>query len=155
MEDVIYKFIHDHLYMHVILIVLAFAGTLTAMGIDLIFGVKKAKERQEARTSTGYKKTSVKAQKYFSPMLCLTVIDVMSSIVIPIPAFTMMWAAYCIFCEFKSVREKSWEKAEILKAQKTMSVVIENKEDIAKLVSEFLFNNKDKDEEKNENNENN
>lgn len=39
MEDLVYGFIHDHLYMHVILIVLAFAGTLTAMGIDLVFGV--------------------------------------------------------------------------------------------------------------------
>lgn len=145
MEDVIYNFIHDHLYMHVILIVLAFAGTLVAMAIDLVFGVRKARERNEAATSTGLKKTATKAQKYFSPMLCLTVIDVMASIIVPIPAFTMMWAAYCVFCEFKSVREKSWEKAEILKAQKTMNVVIENKEDIAKLVSEFLFN-RDKEE---------
>lgn len=150
MQDVIYTFIHDHLYKHVILIVLAFAGVLTAMGVDLVFGVRKAKQRNEARTSTGLKKTATKGQKYFSPMLCLTVIDIMASIIIPVPAFTLMWAAYCVFCEFKSVREKSWEKAEMLKAQKTMSVVIENREDIAKLVGEFLFNSKEEKEKNNE-----
>ena len=147
MKDVIYNFINEHLMIHVVIITLAYAGVIISMFVDLVFGVKKAKERNEARTSTGYKKTSTKAQKYFSPMLCLTVIDVMASVIVPFPVFTMAWAAYCIFCEFKSVREKSWEKAEMLKAQKTMSVVIENKEDIAKLVGEFLFNTKEGKEE--------
>lgn len=43
------------------------------------------------------------------------------------------------FCEFKSVREKSWEKAELRKAEKTMSVIIENKDDIARIVAKVLF----------------
>lgn len=46
------------------------------------------------------------------------------------------------FCEFISVREKSWEKAELRKAEKTMSVIIENKEDIAKLAAQILFESK-------------
>ena len=53
----------------------------------------------------------------------------------------MIWTGYCIFCEFKSVREKSWEKAELRKAEKTMSVIIENKDDIAKIMSQILFDN--------------
>ena len=61
-------------------------------------------------------------------------------VVLPAPAFSMVWAAYCVYCEFKSVREKSWQKAEIQKAGKTMSVIIENKDDIAKLAAEILFN---------------
>ena len=51
----------------------------------------------------------------------------------------MLWAAYCVFCEFKSVREKSWEKAELRKAEKTMSIIIENKDDIARLAAQILF----------------
>lgn len=139
MEDVIYNFIHDHLLIHVILIALAFAMVIIAMAFDLIFGVKKAKCRGEARTSTGLKKTAAKAQKYFSPMAVLCLIDILSSVIIPFPAFTMAWAIYCILCEFISIREKSWEKAELRKAEKTMSVIIENKDDIAKVLSQILF----------------
>lgn len=51
----------------------------------------------------------------------------------------MIWTGYCIFCEFKSVREKSWEKAELRKAENTMSVIIENKDDIAKILAQILF----------------
>ena len=43
---------------------------------------------------------------------------------------------------FLRVREKSWEKAELRKAEKTMSVIIENKEDIAKLAAQILFESK-------------
>ena len=143
MKDAIYDFINDHLYRHILIIALAYAGVIVSMFIDLIFGVKKAKELKIDTTSTGYKKTTVKAQKYFSPMLCLTVIDIMGSVVIPIPTFTMCWAGYCIFCEFVSVREKSWKKAELQKAAKTMSVVIENKDDIAKLVAQLIYKNKE------------
>lgn len=51
----------------------------------------------------------------------------------------MIWTGYCISCEFKSVREKSWEKAELRKAENTMSVIIENKDDIAKIMAQILF----------------
>ena len=60
----------------------------------------------------------------------------------------MIWTVYCIFCEFISVREKSWEKAELRKAEKTMSVIIENKEDIAKLAAQILFESNKKEEKK-------
>ncbi len=51
----------------------------------------------------------------------------------------MIWAAWCIFCEFKSVREKAWTKAELRKAEKTMRVIVENRDDIAKMVSEMVL----------------
>jgi hypothetical protein len=107
-----------------------------------------AKKRGEARTSTGYKKTASKAQKYFSPFMVLVFIDLICCVVIPFPVFSMFWAAYCVFCEFKSVREKSWQKAELRKAEKTMSVIIENKDDIAKLAAQILFETNKKEEEK-------
>ena len=37
------------------------------------------------------------------------------------------------------MREKSWQKEELRKAEKTLSVIIENKDDLAKLVAAVLF----------------
>lgn len=148
MIDVIENFIREHMMIHIILIALAMAAMLGAMAVDFIFGIKKAKERGEDRTSTLYKKTATKAQKYFSPFMVLCFIDLLCSIVIPFPVFCILWAVYCIFCEFISVREKSWEKAELRKAERTMSVIIENKEDLVKLASEMLFNDKGKEDVK-------
>ena len=142
MKDVIYNFIQQHMMTHIVLIALCIAVTIGAMFIDLLTGVMKAKQRGEARTSTGYKKTAVKAKKYFTPFLELCFIDLLCCVVIPFPVFSMIWTVYCIFCEFISVREKSWEKAELRKAEKTMSVIIENKEDIAKLAAQILFESK-------------
>ena len=143
MDDIIASFFNDYLLKHIVIICIMFAGVVAAMAIDLVMGIRKAKERGEARNSTGLKKTAAKAQKYLSPMLCLVVVDLMACILIPIPIFTMLWGAYCVFCEFVSVREKSWEKEEILKAQKTMTVIIENKEDIAKLAANIMFKEKE------------
>lgn len=148
MKDIVYSFIREHMMMHIVLIALSSAATLGAMAIDFVFGLIKAKKRGEARTSTGYKQTASKAQKYFSPFMVLVFIDLICCVVIPFPVFSMFWAAYCVFCEFKSVREKSWQKAELRKAEKTMSVIIENKDDIAKLAAQILFETNKKEEEK-------
>jgi len=128
-----------HLYGHVVLIVATTAALLLAILIDLISGVQKARARGEATTSQGFKKTCEKARKYFGPYIVLICIDLLACVLIPVPAFSMLWAAYCIFCEFKSVREKSWQKEEVRKAEKTLSVIIENKDDLAKLVAAVLF----------------
>ena len=138
--DLLTNFFKEHLAIHALLIFIATAAMLVAMLIDLIAGIRKARERGVARTSRGLKRTARKAGKYFSPYFVLVCIDCIASCVIPFPVFALMWAAYCIFCEFKSVREKAWDKAEIEKAEKTVSVIIENKDDIVKLASQIIFN---------------
>lgn len=140
MKDVLEQFVRDHLYVHLLLIVLSVAAVLLAMAVDFFTGLQKARRRGVARTSQGLKKTAAKATKYFTPYMVLVGIDLISCVVMPFPAFSMLWAAYCVYCEFRSVREKSWQKAEIEKAGRTMSVIIENKEDIARLAAEILFN---------------
>ena len=140
MKDVLEQFVRDHLYVHLLLIVLSVAAVLLAMAVDFFTGLQKARRRGVARTSQGLKKTAAKAAKYFTPYMVLVGIDLISCVVVPFPAFSMLWAAYCVYCEFRSVREKSWQKAEIEKAGRTMSVIIENKEDIARLAAEILFN---------------
>ena len=125
---------------------------LVAMVVDLIFGVRKAKRNGEATTSTGLKKTCDKARKYFSPFMATVCIDIIAACAnLQVPIFSMLWSAYCVFCEFISIREKAWQKAEIRKQERTMKVILENKEDIAKTLIQLL-NQEQKEGGDNENN---
>ena len=133
-----YEFLNEHLMAHILLITLASALMIVAMVVDLMFGVYKARQLGEATTSTGLKKTCEKARKYFSPFAVLVCIDLLSSVISPIPAFSLLWSSYCIFCEFISVREKAWQKAEMRKQERTMSIILENKDDIAKMIAELI-----------------
>lgn len=138
MTEALMALLDEHLYRFALIIALCMAAMVVAMAIDLIFGVRKAKENGEATTSCGFKKTCDKARKYFSPFIVTVCIDIIACVVVSVPIFSMIWAAYCIFCEFISVREKAWKKAEIRKQERTMQVVLENKEDIAKALMAAL-----------------
>ena len=138
LAEVVDTFCREHLLIHIVLILLSATAMVASMAIDLYFGVQKAKTNGQVTTSTGFKKTCDKARKYFSPYLVLICIDLIGCIILPIPAFSMLWAAYCVFCEFTSVREKAWQKEELRKAERTMNIVVENKDDIAKLVAQLL-----------------
>ena len=71
MNDIIETFIHDHLFLHLVLIAVSMTAIIIAMGIDFISGIQKAKQRGELRTSKKYKMTATKAKKYFNPFLTL------------------------------------------------------------------------------------
>ena len=128
----------EHIYRYAVIESLCMASILIAMTIDLIFGIRKARINGEATTSRGLKKTCDKARKYFSPLLCIVCIDLISCVVTSVPIFSMLWSIYCIFCEFMSVREKAWQKAEIRKQERTMRVLLDNKDDIAKALIEAM-----------------
>lgn len=133
------EFLQEHMALHIEIICLCMTAIIIGMAIDLIYGVSKAKQLGIARTSTGYKKTCDKGRKYFMPFAVLMLIDLVACFVMPAPFFSMIWTAYCLFCEFKSVREKAWTKAELRKAERTISIVIENKDDLAKAITELMF----------------
>lgn len=133
------EFLQEHMALHIEIICLCMTAIILGMAIDLVYGVSKAKQLGIARTSTGYKKTCDKGRKYFMPFAVLMLIDLVACFVMPAPFFSMIWTAYCLFCEFKSVREKAWTKAELRKAERTMSIVIENKDDLAKAITELMF----------------
>lgn len=152
MSEVIQTFAVEHLYRFAFIVSLCMAAMLVAMVVDLIFGVRKAKRNGEATTSTGLKKTCDKARKYFSPFMATVCIDIIAACAnLQVPIFSMLWAAYCVFCEFISIREKAWQKAEIRKQERTMKVILENKEDIAKTLIQLL-NQERKEGGDNENN---
>lgn len=122
----------------IIWLIITYGATLGACAIDLASGLYKAYSAGKARTSTMLRKTCTKAQHYFLPMLCLSFADILASVIIAFPPFSMLWAAFCIACEYKSVMEKSSTKEQIAEAANTMSVVIKNKEDIANILLETL-----------------
>ena len=138
MTEIIHTFLQEHLYRSALVIAICMGALIVSMAVDLFFGIKKAKQNGEATTSMGLKKTCDKARKYFSPFLVTVCIDLIACIVMPFPVFSMIWAGYCVFCEFMSVREKSWKKAEIRKQEKTISILLENKDDLAKAFAEVL-----------------
>ena len=153
MSEVIQTFAVEHLYRFAFIVSLCMAAMLVAMVVDLIFGVRKAKRNGEATTSTGLKKTCDKARKYFSPFMATVSIDIIAACAnLQVPIFSMLWSAYCVFCEFISIREKAWQKAEIRKQERTMKVILENKEDIAKTLIQLLNQEQKEGGEKDENN---
>ena len=138
MTGIIHTFLQEHLYRSALVIAICMGALIVSMAVDLFFGIKKARQNGEATTSMGLKKTCDKARKYFSPFMVTVCIDLIACIVMPFPVFSMIWAGYCVFCEFMSVREKSWQKAEIRKQEKTISILLENKDDLAKAFAEVL-----------------
>ena len=153
MSEVIQTFAVEHLYRFAFIVSLCMAAMLVAMVVELIFGVRKAKRNGEATTSTGLKKTCDKARKYFSPFMATVCIDIIAACAnLQVPIFSMLWSAYCVFCEFISIREKAWQKAEIRKQERTMKVILENKEDIAKTLIQLLNQEQKEGGEKDENN---
>ena len=128
----------SRIHLHVVWLVLTYGAVLFAMFIDLITGLRKAKQAGIATTSRLLKKSCDKAIKYFFPMLCLMPVDILASQFLPLPAFTMLMAAFNIFCEWKSIMEKTHTKKEIHDAAQTVSVIVKNKDDIAQVFAEVL-----------------
>lgn len=128
----------SRIHLHVVWWVLTYGAVLFAMFIDLITGLRKAKQTGIATTSRLLKKSCDKAIKYFFPMLCLMPVDILASQFLPLPAFTMLMAAFNIFCEWKSIMEKTHTKKEMHEAAQTVSVIVKNKDDLAQVFAEVL-----------------
>ncbi len=82
--------------------------------------------------------TCDKAVKYFLPMLCLSCIDFLAMQFFAMPFLTMAMGSFNIFCEWKSVMETTYEKAQMRRAAKSLSIIIENKDDMAKALVKLL-----------------
>ena len=110
------------------IILLIYIAILILIFCDLRAGVRKAKKRNEYRTSDGYKRTIEKISKYFNMTFALTVIDLLQLSlimflfhfyqrdIIMIPWFTLITFGYICFVEIKSI----WEPADI-KEKKQMN----------------------------------
>lgn len=139
MQQTLIRFAEEHLFLHILLITLCTAAILGAMVVDLIAGIYKARQNSKPTTSRGLKMTAKKAGKYFVPFFVLCLLDLVACFLLPAPFFSMLWTGYCLLCEFWSVREKSWQKAEIEEQAKTIRSIIVNKDDIAQSVADLIM----------------
>ena len=113
-----------------------------AMTIDLISGWHKAKERGEARTSYGLRRTVSKAVLYYALMLFAFMFDCIGTFFYAQPYITLIAAAFLIFIECKSILEKAHEKDKwkMNKSIEELYVMLDNKDDLLKGLSEILKN---------------
>ena len=126
------------LHVHAVWLALTYVAVILAMAIDFIAGLRKAKLAGKVTTSRALKMTTEKATKYFLPMLCLSCIDVLTSVVLPAPFFKMLMGAFNIFCEWKSVLESTHDKQELRDAANTFNVIVKNKDDIASIIMQAM-----------------
>ena len=126
------------LHIHAVWLALTYIAVLLAMAIDFVAGLRKAKAAGIASNSRGYKMTTEKAAKYFLPMLCLTCVDIMTSVILPAPFFTMLMGGFNIFCEWKSVMESTHDKQEMREAANTLNVIVKNKDDIVGIITQAM-----------------
>ena len=126
------------LHVHAVWLALTYIAVILAMSVDFVAGLRKARAAGIASNSRGYKMTTEKAAKYFLPMLCLTCVDVMTSVILPAPFFTMLMGGFNIFCEWKSVMESTHDKQEMRDAANTLNVIVKNKDDIAAIVMQAM-----------------
>lgn len=134
------EFLIGHFFEHGVWIVLTYVFVLVAMGADLITGVRKSRKLGHKINSRGYKRTCSKALNYFLPLMCMSCIDMLASVVVSVPVLTMVFGGYCVFCELKSVMETTHDKEAIRNDLKGLlelgEEIKELKEKIYKIVKE-------------------
>ncbi len=143
MKETITHFAEEHLYLHVFLITLAAVFMVVAMGIDMFYGMRKAKEIGQEITSRKMGGTFKKARDYFSVYVCFSFLDVLSSFIVPIPFFCLVVAGVCIFREIKSIKESAWDKQLIHEFDRTIKIAATDKADLAKLLVDIMGADKD------------
>lgn len=111
-----------------------------AIVIDLLSGVRKARERGEMRTSYGFKQTVNKVVLYYAFMLFALMFDCIGMFFYPLPIVTFICAAFLIFIEGKSVFEKAHDKdkRKFTKSVEELAILLENREDLIKGLSELI-----------------
>lgn len=137
-----------------LVLVLIYVLVLMLVFLDLWSGIRKAKQRDEFRSSYGLRKTVEKLAKYYNLLLVLTVIDAMQmlaayhlnpqvSFKMPIiPFITFLGGIFIGIIECKSIYEKAddKDKGKYQDAARLAKEVMSNKEaqSILASISEYL-----------------
>lgn len=120
------------------LLLLMYSGVLLVMLIDLITGIRKARQNGEATTSKGLRKTAQKAMQYYLPMLVLTMIDLVATQITNFPYLTGFYFIFIAVIEFISVYENTHGKGSIQQVVGGVKIAVKDKNDIPKLVADVL-----------------
>lgn len=123
------------------IIFVIYTCALVAMIIDLALGLRKAKQRGEARTSEGLKRTIDKGVKYFSLLILFTMADIIASLTIGVPYFTMIGGLFIVGIEIKSWFEKANDKER--RYMSDLIKMLESREDAISALAEILKKKED------------
>ena len=129
---------YSRLYVFSFWVVCAYAVVFISMLIDLLSAFVRCRRVGEKWVSDKMKRTAAKAEKYFLPMLALSVIDILVFIIVKYPVFTLVLALINSLTEWKSVFEHTHTKEEQREAARTISVIVKNKDEIAKVLEEII-----------------
>lgn len=132
------------------LVMIMWVVVLIAIIIDLIAGVRKARQLGEATTSQGFKRTVNKLVQYYGLLSFAFLFDILASIVEPLPYFTALASIFLVFIEAKSVYEKAEEKdrRKMSKEADKLVTILENRGDVLKAIAEILKKEEEKENEK-------
>jgi len=121
---------------------------------DLVSGWRKARERCEARTSYGLRRTVTKTVLYYAMMLFAFMFDCIGMFFYAQPYVTFIAAGFLIFIEGKSILEKANEKEKrrLNDSVKDISVLLDNKDDLLKGLLRLVKELTDKSEKTDEKN---
>ncbi|GAB0154767.1 hypothetical protein CHRYSEOSP005_00270 [Chryseobacterium sp. Alg-005] len=138
-----------------IVVGILWSAVLLAMIIDFYFGIRKAKQIGEVRSSEGYKRSVSKFNQYFGMLLYAFIFDAIVPIsyffeypISAIPVVSLLATVALVFTEAKSVHEKADEKQR-RKVNASIFQVLELIEKKDEVFNELLENYK---KQKNENN---
>lgn len=150
---------YDTILLTMIVVSFAWLSVFIAMGVDLFFGIKKAKQLGEATTSEGLRRTINKATYYFALLtfaLLFDAFNVITSYFFPkpfniIPYFTVLVALGQIYSEGKSVREKAEDKLRRKTDQsyKELIKIMSERQELVNTALEIMKEKALKDNEKN------
>lgn len=122
------------------LVLIMWIIVLISIVIDLISGLHKATLLGEIHTSYGFRRTVSKMVQYYGLLCFAFMFDVLSSLVLPLPYFSMLASFFLVFIEAKSVLEKAQDKdrRKMNESLKDLITLIDNKDDLLKGVAEIL-----------------
>ena len=123
---------------------------LVAMGVDLVSGLIKAKQRGELRSSFGLRRTVNKFVVYQGGILIAIMIDVMIHFshllylfrldhIVGFPVVTCLMGVFLCFIEYLSIREKASDKTKRLMTNGArLAMTVLDKEKLSEIVSEAI-----------------
>ncbi|OCK53189.1 hypothetical protein BA768_01140 [Chryseobacterium sp. CBo1] len=146
--------------MKLIVVGILWCAVLLAMIIDFYFGIRKARQIGEVRSSEGYKRSVSKFNQYFGMLLYAFIFDAIVPIsyffefpISAIPVVSLLATVALVFTEAKSVHEKADEKQRRKVNASLVSVLelLEKKDDMLK----DLLSNYKKEQDENNSSDNN
>lgn len=139
---------YDAIVMKVIVVGILWSAVLLAMIIDFYFGIQKAKQIKEVRTSEGYKRSVAKFNHYFGMLVFAFIFDALVPItyffefpISAIPLVSLLATIALVWTEYKSVQEKAEDKLR-RKTESSLLQVIELMEKKDDVLKELLSNYK-------------